>query len=330
MKPYLKLIVILSTYLPATLLSACGEPEQKFEVQVMDETNKPMKGVEVAAWFNRKGENSPLDSYKVIGATDADGFVELQGETTWYQTSVSAESKGFYKSMKHGHWTVKRNGDRWEPWPVEVDLVMKKIRNPQPMYVAKFDNQKWLAFPEKKLGPFGFDLMEADWVFPHGKGKIADFMLEAQKENDADTGIMPKGNVVLKFSSANDGIFSVADSGGSKLQGPSAVPENQEFSREWKFENHKPATGNNKTLSNDFSDEIYIFRIRSRVDSEGNITSAHYGKIAGRIVGWLPRASPSIMMTYYLNPAPNDRGLEWDLERNLVQDTSRMRTPERP
>lgn len=108
-----------------------------------------MKDVEVAAWFNRKGESSPLDSYKVTGSTDASGSVELKGETIWYETSVSAEPEGFYKSLKYGHWTIKRNGDRWEPWPVEVDLVMKKEGNPKPMYAVKFDNQKWQGFPNK-------------------------------------------------------------------------------------------------------------------------------------------------------------------------------------
>jgi len=330
MKSLLNSVVTISTSLLASMLSACGEPEQQFKVKVMDESNTPMKGVEVSAWFNRAGKNSPLDSYKVTGSTDAAGLVELQGETVWYQTSVSAQPEGYYKSMKYGHWTITKNGDRWEPWPVEVDLVMKKIQNPKPMYVAKFDNQKWHRFPNKELGPFGFDLMMADWVSPHGRGEIADFVLTAVRDDVNDSSVMPKGKVILSFSNKLDGIFQIEEEGGSLLVGPSKAPDNQQYKPEWIFDNFKRNLNKPDEQNNDFSSEIYIFRIRTKTDNNDHVTSALYGKIDGRIVGWLPKAAPSILMTYYLNGTPNDMGLEWDMKNNLIKDTSRMRIPRRP
>jgi hypothetical protein len=75
---------------------------------------------------------------------------------------------------------------------------------------------------------------------------------------------------------------------------------------------------------------VYVFRIRTEVNDEGEVESAHYGKIDGRIVGWLPQASPGILMTYYLNGTINDRGLEWDRKNNLMRDNRGTGIPERP
>jgi hypothetical protein len=270
-----------------------------------------------------------MDSYKVTGSTDIDGLVELQGETVWYQTSVSAEPEGYYKSMKYGHWTIKRAGNRWEPWPVEVDLMLKKIRNPKPMYVAKFDAQKWIKFPEKKLGPFGFDLMVGDWVDPLGAGIVPDFIIQGEKDDPSDSSPHPKGRILLSFSNPNDGVVKVADQGGSKLVGPSLAPEFG-YSNKWDFVNWTTHSTTGDMIRWDFSDEVYIFRVRTKVDNTGAIIAANYGKIDGRIVGKLSKTAPRIMMTYYLNQTPNDVGLEWDMKNNLIKDTSGMRIPERP
>ena len=66
----------------------------------------------------------------------------------------------------------------------------------------------------------------------------------------------------------------------------------------------------------------FAFRIRTRRDENGKITSAYYGKIYGDInfkklfgVDVEAVAAPSFL--YYLNPTPLDRNLEWDMKNNL-------------
>jgi hypothetical protein len=114
------------------------------------------------------------------------------------------------------------------------------------------------------------------------------------------------------------------------LCGPAIIPEDATFHPRWVFQNFKTREQKPAQLGNDLSNEVYVFRVRTRLDEKGAVESTHYGKIDGRIVGWLPKAAPSILMTYYLNGTPNDRGLEWDMKTNLIEDTSRMRIPERP
>jgi hypothetical protein len=71
----------------------------------------------------------------------------------------------------------------------------------------------------------------------------------------------------------------------------------------------------------------YFLRTRVKLDKDGNIVSANYAKIMGDIhVG--PQGSA--WFTYYLNPTPNDRNLEWDPNRNLLQGLTNTETPRQP
>ena len=68
----------------------------------------------------------------------------------------------------------------------------------------------------------------------------------------------------------------------------------------------------------------FAFRIRTERDEDGRITSAYYGKIYGdicfkKLVGENVEAVASPCFQYYLNPAPNDRNLEWDMKNNSSQ-----------
>jgi len=308
---------------------ASGDPKQRFSIKATDENGDPVERVQCKAWFKQPGMGVAVSDYVITGETNASGHVNLSGETVWARSSVEGRLDGYYGATQGSHWTIKRNGNRWEPWPVEVHLVMKKVRDPKPMFVVKFDNQQWLSFPNKELGPFGFDLMVGDWVHPYGTGRIADFVMEAQRDDPDVSAVMPKGKVLLTFSNPNDGILSLHDPGGSELVGPFEVPDNAKFKDHWTFDNFKVLPDHAAQRSNDFSDEVYVFRIRTQVNDEGEVESAHYGKIDGRIVGWLPQASPGILMTYYLNGTINGRGLEWDRKNNLMRDNRGTRIPER-
>lgn len=85
----------------------------------------------------------------------------------------------------------------------------------------------------------------------------------------------------------------------------------------------------------------YIFRIRTIKDkTDSNVISALYGKIVGRHgtsdninpfeFNTLNRnekrelvLDPSFTFSYYLNPTPNDRNLEYDQENNLAPEADK-------
>jgi len=72
-------------------------------------------------------------------------------------------------------------------------------------------------------------------------------------------------------------------------------------------------------------DEAGLF-VRTRVEKEnGEIVSAHYSKIVGGIT--LHAGHTTLDFTYYFNPEPNERNLEFDPESNLAKDQSRSFPP---
>ncbi len=85
--------------------------------------------------------------------------------------------------------------------------------------------------------------------------------------------------------------------------------------------------GTNRKLEDDSNydeNRCFCFRIRTRRDDRGRIVGAYYGKIYGDITfayQFRPEFVPaSVCMSYYLNPTPLDRNLEWDRKTNLGPD----------
>jgi len=65
--------------------------------------------------------------------------------------------------------------------------------------------------------------------------------------------------------------------------------------------------------------------VRTVLDEKGNILSALYGKIHGDItVSGTLRETSKIIFTYYLNPTPNDRNIEFDPNKNLFGGRDRF------
>jgi hypothetical protein len=330
MKKYLMRILVS---LLGSSLTCCGETETeiKFMISVVDEKDEPVANVEcIASMYRGKAEGGPgLAPYNVRAITNLDGNTILQGETVYFNNTVVARKTGYYENRIDRMWITGRNGRRWEPWPVEVKFTMKRIHNPKPMYAAKFDGQRWLNFPDRQHGPFGFDLIVGDWVAPHGQGEIADFIMTGIVDDANHESFNPKGRMLLTFSNPLDGILKKYDAGGSVLVGPVSAPETG-YERRWEFENMREDENTSIGYTWDFRNEVYVFRVRTKTDDSGSITASYYGKLDGRIIARMSPTAPRILMTYYLNGTPNDRGLEWNMKTNLIEDTSRMRVPDRP
>lgn len=77
--------------------------------------------------------------------------------------------------------------------------------------------------------------------------------------------------------------------------------------------------------------QSYYFRLRSTTNEHGQLVSAFYRKIRSYIgFGVRGNDTGTIQFTYYLNPTPNDRNLEFDPKKNLFTDlksTEEVREP---
>ena len=57
---------------------------------------------------------------------------------------------------------------------------------------------------------------------------------------------------------------------------------------------------------------------------------SHLKELRDRILVCVIAVGIAFVFTYYFNPIPNDRNLEWDTKRNLFSGLTDMETPREP
>jgi hypothetical protein len=296
MKLFLHFALLL---LAATCVFAetnADEHEWKATLKVVDENGVPVAGANAGVGFYTNSTPTSMD-----GTTDTNGIF-----TATHSALTDLNQLGF-EVDKTGYYTT-RMGCLLEPpydpakWNPTETLVLKKVGKPIAMYARRVE-QGPPVFNE----PVGYDLMVGDWVAPNGKGISTDIIftgkLDKKDRNDFDY------KLTISFPKADDGIqeFAVPDAEkGSGLRSPHEAPVNGYQTNVVKTMSHHPGQGAKDDMND--PNRNYFFRVRTAKDHEGNIVSAHYGKIYGDFM----------QFTYYLNPTPNDRNIEFDPKQNLL------------
>ena len=180
-------------------------------------------------------------------------------------------------------------------------LVLKKIGKPVAMYARRLNTH--VPALDK---PVGFDLMAGDWVAPNGKGVNSDILFTGHFDKRA--GGQSDFTLTVSFPNVGDGIqeFAVPDSAGvSGLRSTHEAPADG-YQPQWvQTDSRKPGE---PVETNRDPNRNYFFRVRTVLDSNGNVKSALYGKIYGDFMEF----------SYYLNPTPNARNVEFDPKQNLL------------
>ncbi len=299
------LCLVLQFNASCVLLGQNEYPEAKVIVTVLDDDGKPVSDADVTIGFQPYGGYS---KWQVKGKSNKKGIFTGENKTgsgVWF----SAEKNGYYEGSA-GIRFKKQNKllNRWEPYPSKITIKLRKKKNPVPMYVESTG-----VIPLPFLGkPVGFDLEKGDWIKPHGKGEIADFVFIKKLEKIGDK---EKLSYLLTFSHPLDGIQEYVTK---------KIFSNSQF--KWPYD--ALLEGYQKTISEykiykirvierkDRPDANYIFRIRTKTDKDGNIISANYGKIVG---GFHFSSDDGIKFTYYFNPDSKSKSLEFDPKKNLFK-----------
>ena len=259
--------------------------------------------------------------------TGTNGYAIFEGETSGGLT-YRVQKDGYYLSDgKYTEWQEKwmppdspniKKG-RWQPWNPTFDVVLKEIKNPVAMYVKTFR----VMIPVENTA-IGFDLEKGDWVAPYGAGVNKDFLftLSRRIENQDDF----ENKLSLTFPKKGDGVQEVMASPVS--QGSLRLPYEASlngYQSNWirQLQYKLPQGFSFDPKQSD--DRNYFFRVRTVLDKDGNVVSALYGKIHGEIdfAGYIAEKS-TLMFTYYLNPTPNDRNVEFDPDKNLFGGRDRF------
>ena len=331
----LPIFFLLACCSAAVTASAAGLPEAMFTVRVTDELGFAMTNAEVHAGFVESikpgwgwGGGKEM---QWRGKTDTNGLCVITARCEG-EAGIAAGKDGYYWSS--GYKVLFTNclgilAKKWHPWNPVVDVVLKRIGNPVPMYARWVQNA---AIP-KEGEAVGYDLQKGDWVTPHGLGEVVDLLFRSDR---APSRVVPSqyGDVrlfddtlTISFPNEGDGIQSmlVPDRGGrSNLRLPAIAPENGYVTNLVKRvaqEQDKPI------FSTIEKDANYFFRVRTKKNEAGEIVSALYGKIHGDFrfgrVG-------ELQFRYYLNPTPNDRNMEFDPSRNLFQNLTSLEEVREP
>jgi len=314
----LKRIAVFVFVLFTTRFTLIANPDCAITLHVVDDqghslTNFPIGMGVISGWKPGEGFGTDLtESWTNI--TDANGMTTATHKCYNPEIGVWAQGvNGYYPSRITYNYTNAVAG-KWQPWNPSVEFVVKPILNPIPMYAQAVRT----TIPAKNKA-IGYDLEVGDWVAPYGKGSVGDFIFSLN-EKVPFTRISQPYDVInsLSFSNKGDGIQSLMLTGdvGSAFLLPRLAPGSgyqPTLAQQLYSINNKISDG---AVSND---QNYFYRVRTVIDEKGNVKSALYGKIAGPIECG---AQGYIQFTYYLNPNPNDRNMEFDPNKNLFQNLS--------
>lgn len=302
------LLLVLWLLVSFAVVPAFAHPEAKLTVKVLDEDGQPIADADVGTGFEIGNK-----SIARRGRTNGDGIFSASGETTGY-VSYGAGKTGYYHSYGKPYVGLDFRFGRWQPWNPMLELMLKKIVNPVPMYARRAIIE--LPSVDKEMG---FDLEVGDWVKPWGNGIQRDFVFRLTRRFASRDDYEAK--LQLSFSHEGDGVRNVyaTDNCGSELRLPRSAPEDG-YEAVWSRTDACPNAVQMRP------DQNYCFRVRTET-ADGKVHKALYGKIHGEIrFDVINSKTAIIIFTYYLNP-DGTRNLEFDQKRNLFQNLKSRETP---
>jgi len=251
------------------------------------------------------------------GVTDNNGCFVMEGKTD-SEFSYTLTKDGFYKTreikqLNQFQEVFVKNG-RWQPYGMTNTVVLKRKVNPVAMYVAGLRKKHTLI---REVGePMGFDLTVGDWVSPRGRGKTPDFHVTYIRDGSGRD--YTALELILSAEEPFAGFIKVPCDTFSQFKSPYRADTNAVYAKEMRFSFRRNEKGRYEDGQLQ-ADECLILRTRTRLDKEGRLVGAHYGKIYGPLrFGFSFDAPGEMKILHYLNPNENDPNLEADTSRNLL------------
>jgi hypothetical protein len=293
--------------------------EWKVTLKVVDDTGQPVVGANASVGYYSQSRPASID-----GLTDTNGIFMAAHSAKSGHLGFSAEKSGYYTTREASYdLGFAYDATRWNP--VQT-IILKKIGQPIPLHAR---NAR-IEIP--KVGEaVGFDLVEYDWVAPYGKGKRSDLICLADRRwvsrNDFDCALR------VTFTDKGDGFIpvSVPPNQGSKLRLAAIAPSEGYVAELSKSLGNTPVGGWKDDEREGNKGQNYYFRVRTVLDDQGNVVSALYGKIHDDFaLDPINSKTLKILFTYYLNPTPNDRNVEFDTKRNLAKNVKPLEEVKAP
>jgi hypothetical protein len=299
----------LTPILTMSVIASAQPPELRITVHVTEENGAPIAGAQSTFVFINTSVPGG-DIQRVNCVTNIDGYFVLDHSSLTGRLGTTGElihKDGYYKSgVSAGPFFTAAEG-KWQPWDQTYTTVLRKIGHQVPLLV-----KRWASMNPSASSSSGYDLLVGDWVAPNGRGKVSDIEIQVNSVRDGGSNDNEISETVA-FSKPDDGFADAtppAEFANSTFKDIREAPEiGYERSH---IAHHLWSLAGKDTKSADTAKDHanLFFRIRS-VRNDGKIVSALYGRIKGGISVGVDKGQPSIGFTYYLNPTPNDRNLEY-------------------
>ncbi len=281
--------------------------EAKFTIKVVDDDGLPVPDASVQMGFMMEGQDWKR------GRTDTNGLFSASGKSRGEMT-YNIKKEGYYDTRKpppHRFTdTMYVENGKWMPWDSVITSVLRRVVSPIPMHAKRV--RTVIPILDEYVG---YDLKRGDWVAPFGDGAITDIRFRMTKRYESIWNF--DSSLEVSIPGKKNGLIETS-------------LEDYGFS-DFKFARNAPTHGYSvqymelmESSTNYFSPNRYLsyfFRVRSVVNEAEEIASAYYGNIRSHI-GYDVRRHETgvILFTYYFNPTPNDRNMEFDPERNLFDN----------
>lgn len=272
---------------------------------VIDDEGCPVCNAVAHVWFSSYARHQ--DDADWLVTTDTNGMFTVEHRTN-ESLDCGFDKDGYYHSSDQILFRdrkdvpVKVKDGKWQPYGETRTVVLKKIKNP----IRLRDPEARYRYKYPESGEWaGFDLVCGDWVPPLGNGKCEDVMIRYIREQRQD-GYFKS----LDISFTNNpyaGAYLMNKDSFSEMDSVYEADTNGVYVGCLRYEFERTAKGNH-TISELGPGQYLVFRIRAKTDDEGNLVSAHYGRIMGALQ-YLEKGG-MVLGPVYFNPTPNDTNLE--------------------
>lgn len=276
--------------------------QSRIVLNVLDDDGAPVTNANVHVLM---GMNYRLRSYDIDGVTDKKGRFIIEGKTTGNEIEISISRGGYYPAKKKLSFLTmgeekKVKDGKWQPWGMELEIRMGKVRNPVPL-VGFLDG---ISVPA--IGTWvGFDMKEKDWVYAGHRGRTSDFEVNFRWDGKPfDLSELLEMNV--RFTEKYSGYYLTKPSR-SSFRGVYSASTNESY-RQSLVCNIKER-GSSARMGFEHPLRMVI-RSRCIVDESGNLVSSNYSTIGALVIegGW--KTNGIVNLSYLFNPRPNDTNLE--------------------
>lgn len=288
-------------------------PEMCISYRIIDDAGSPVSNASCRGWIREFGANGGGHSYSM--KSDTNGLVTISGKCSVSFTAFFTK-EGYYMSRlepcldEDGLGSAIANG-KWQPYGETRTVVLKRIQKPHEMLGPDCPPQRKIKAYDKWLG---FDLEKGDFLPPMGNGRDADMLVRFNKHK----GQMPYDwSIKMDVSFTNHpcaGAYILKKDVWSDMKSVYCADTNALYLTDFSFQYAREKGSRRPRVEKLGDDEYLVFRTRTKVDKDGNLISARYGKLYGP---WnFEDAGGSQIQKVFLNKADNDANLEdaWTIE----------------